>query len=431
MKIQLKICILIIIALICTQQTQAQFYTIKGKVLSADKIAKPLKYVNISVKNYPVGVSSNEVGEFTFHIPQKYYNDTLIVSYISYKSYECKISEIKNTDSLEIYLEPQQYELNEVVVLADNDVRYIIKKVVKSIRKNYSRRKYLLKGFYRELVLKDNTYTRLIEAAVDIQKYGIRSELPDRARIVQLRKSDSYVEYDWMSKLINLTFGEKNQLYEIIDSDIANFHERRFRREYIFKDDFLSKYNFALDDVTMMDSVKIYKIKFYEKNFENYSAIIYHWIYVRSDDFAIIKYVYKYKFLKNLERYKNINYENNSWMSEIVNYKKYNGKYYPYLFESMMPINAKYGDKTTGEGKQYTKSILLINDIITKNSEYEKIKLKYSDPKDIDLYNQEFEYNPEFWKNFNTMQLNPLYKQVKSDLTKKKTLEEQFIDNGK
>lgn len=429
MKIQLKICILIIIALICTQQTQAQFYTIKGKVLSADKIAKPLKYVNISVKNYPVGVSSNEVGEFTFHIPQKYYNDTLIVSYISYKSYECKISEIKNTDSLEIYLEPQQYELNEVVVLADNDVRYIIKKVVKSIRKNYSRRKYLLKGFYRELVLKDNTYTRLIEAAVDIQKYGIRSELPDRVRIVQLRKSDSYVEYDWMSKLFNLTFGEKNQLYSILRSDIVNYHERRYVKKDIFKDDFLSKYNFALDDVTMMDSVKIYKIRFWKK-FPYSKAIENNWIYVKNDDFAIIKYEFKWQIL-NLEIYKFSDFENHNMSSEIVKYKKYNGKYYPYLFESMMPINAKHGDKTTGEGKQYAKSILLINDIITKNSEYEKIKLKYSDPRDIDLYNQEFEYNPEFWKNFNTLQLNPLYKQVKSDLTKKKTLEGQFIDNGK
>ena len=45
MKIYLKIFFLVLIELIYTQQTQAQFYTIKGKVLSADKIAKPLKYV--------------------------------------------------------------------------------------------------------------------------------------------------------------------------------------------------------------------------------------------------------------------------------------------------------------------------------------------------------------------------------------------------
>jgi hypothetical protein len=51
--------------------------------------------------------------------------------------------------------------------------------------------------------------------------------------------------------------------------------------------------------------------------------------------------------------------------------------------------------------------------------------------KDIDLYKKDFAYNPEFWKNYNVLLLAPLDSTVKTDLTDKKGLEEQFNSNGK
>ena len=97
----------------------------------------------------------------------------------------------------------------------------------------------------------------------------------------------------------------------------------------------------------------------------------------------------------------------------------------------MSLVTAKYTDKNTGKGKQYMKATLLVNNILTKRSEYEKVKAKFSSPKDVDLYNQEYKYNSEFWENYNILKLNPMYKQVQKDLEEKETLEEQFIKNGK
>lgn len=424
-----------IILLLLVQNNFAQNITINGRVLN-DSTDAPLMYVNVAIKGCPIGVSTNEAGEFSFHVPAKNNYDTLIVSAIGYKSYECAINEISNIDSIVISLEEQIYELQNVIVFPEEQLKEIIRNVTKNIKKNYPKRKYLLNGFYRELILKDNTYTRLIEAAIDIQKSGINSEIGNLVRINELRKSNSYVEYDWKFKLFNKINGAQNQIYRVLATDIITHHDKSHSTKDILTNNFLSEYDFVLENVTMIDSVRVFEIRFFGKRFYgeyqgNFSAIENHRISVREDNFAIIKYEYKYQIVKNFDRYKTVNFEDDCFLSNSVYYKEFKGKYYPYLYEYMSLVTAKYADKNTGKGKQYMKATLLVNNILTKRSEYEKVKGKFSSPQDIDLYNQDYKYNPEFWDNYNILQLNPLYKQVKTDIEKEKTLEEQFINNGK
>ena len=423
-----------IILLLLVQNGFAQSTTINGRVLN-DSTNVPLMYANVAIKGLPIGVSTNEIGEFSFHFPDNHINDTLSVSAIGYKSYECVINEILHTDSLLINLKEQIYELSNIIVFPDNEMKEIIRNVTKKIKKNYPKRKYLLNGFYRELVLKDKSYTRLIETAIDIQKPGINSEIGSRVRVNELRKSNSYVEYDWKSKLFNKINGEGNQLYKILYKDIIRYHDSYVTKD-IFTNDFIKYYDFVLENVTMIDSVRVFEIRFFKKIYYgehggNFSTIENHWISVREDNFAVIKYTFKLQIVKKSDKTRAVNFEDDCILKHSVYYKEFKGKYYPYLFDYMSLIIAKYADKNTGKGKQYTKATLLINNILTKRSEYEKVKAKFSSPKDVDLYKQEYKYNPEFWENYNILQLNPLYKQVKTDIEKEKTLEEQFIQNGK
>ena len=412
-----------------------QNITIKGHVLT-DSINAPVVYANIAIKGYPIGVSTNEAGEFSFHIPEQNANDTLNVSAIGYKSYECPINEILERDSLLVYLQEQVYEISNVVVYPQNELLEIVQNVIKKMRKNYPRRKYFLNGFYREMVLKDNEYIRLIEAAVDIQKRGTNNPSEDLIRIKELRKSNSYIEHNWKSKLFKLINGETNQLYSLLSRDIINCHDQTFTTKSILTSEFTASYDFILDNIILEDSVKIYKIRFFNKKYYdeyegNFSAIENHWIYVREDNFAVVKYDFKLQIVKNFDRYKTVNFENNCISSHSVSYKEYKGRYYPYHFETTNLVVAKGADKNTGKGKQYMKATLLINNIKTKSSDYDKIKEKFSSPKDIDLYEQKYKYNAEFWKTYNLIKLNPLYKQVRQNLEKELTLEEQFVKNGK
>ncbi len=423
------------ILLLLFQNSFSQNITINGRVLN-DSTDTPLLYANVAIKGYPIGVSTNEAGEFSFHVPVENNNDTLIVSAIGYKSYECAVNEIPQIDSMVIFLKEQIYELQNVIVFPEEQLKEIIRNVTKNIKKNYPKRKCLLNVFYRELVLKDKSYTRLIEAAIDIQKPGINSEIGNFVRINELRKSNNYIEYNWKSKLFNKINGERNQMYSVLATDIIKHHDKSYTTKHIFTNDFIKNYDFVLENVTMIDSVRIFEIRFFDKKFYgelggSFNAIENHRISVREDNYAVIKYTFKFQFVKNFEKLKTVNFEDNCFVSHSVYYKEFKGKYYPYLFDYMSLVIAKFADKNTGKGKQYTKATLLINNIITKRSEYEKVKEKFSSPKDVELYKQDYKYNKAFWDNYNIIQLNPLYKQVKTDIEKEKTLEEQFINNGK
>ncbi len=435
MRIRYVFILVYVFVFLSPQYLSAQKNELHGKVLNAST-KQAIAFANLSIKGYPIGVCTNEVGEFNFHIPERNYNDTLFVSSIGYGSFECLIAEINEKDSLNILLGEQVYELSDAIILPEETLNKIIKKVTKNLRKNYPRWKYMLNGFYREMVLKDNTYTRLIEAAIDIQKSGVNSEVGDFVRVNELRKSNSYVEYDWKSKLFNFIYGETNYLYKVLFSDIVSYHDKSYSTKKILTNEFTSQYDFVLENIIMLDSVKTYKIRFYDKRYYdeyggNFSAIENHWIYVREDNYAIIKYESKHQIVKNSDRYKTVNFEDGCMFSSTVYYKEYQGKNYPYLYETMRIINAKGADEETGKGKQYIKATLLVNNILTQRKDYEKIKAKFTSPDDVELYNQNYTYNPEFWDTYNIIKLNPLYKQAKKSLEIESTLEEQFVENGK
>src|SRR5260221_4603028 len=88
---------------------------IAGMVVdNATKEALP--YATISIKGKPIGVVSNQFGEFTFNLSTQYLKDTLVISMMGYDTYERTIQDIKNMDNLLVPLEIKTIMLNEVVV---------------------------------------------------------------------------------------------------------------------------------------------------------------------------------------------------------------------------------------------------------------------------------------------------------------------------
>src|SRR5277367_4269119 len=85
MKI-VSFCWLILIATVL----QAQQITISGRVVDLEtKEALPFASVGISGK--PIGLITNEQGEFDFHIPSDLRNDILIVNMLGYRPYEVPV----------------------------------------------------------------------------------------------------------------------------------------------------------------------------------------------------------------------------------------------------------------------------------------------------------------------------------------------------
>ena len=68
----------------------------------------------------------------------------------------------------------------------------------------------------------------------------------------------------------------------------------------------------------------------------------------------------------------------------------------------------------------------MTNEIITENNNLRKFKNKEKQNKDIDLYSEDWEYNEEFWKTYNSVNESPLHPDIKKSLERDHSLTEQF-----
>jgi len=391
---------------------------IKGKVICD---SQPVKFANITVKNRPIGTVSNEVGMFEFHIPDTLKNDTLLISCIGFFNLEKIIGKISADDSI-FEMRERSVQLNEIVVLPkDKTAKEIISFAIDNFKQNYNKKQYYLEGFYREISQIDIKAKRIIEAAIHIQEYGIKKNNDkDKIKVFQLRKSDDQNEYNWWTrKMIKYLFGEQNSLYTTYNAfDIVNKINIKQKYKHI---------DFEYEEPSFIDSFLVYKIKFSFYT-HNGNKLHYGYIYINVEDYAILK-VEKYSkpttsFLEPLLA------PGYNYIDKIVRiYKKYDSKYY-------LSMIYTYGLNYEGEVIEKNKTpkketYLLINKIITDKHDYEKIRKKDMEQKNIRLYDEDFEYHPDFWKNYNILLTNPIQQKVKKDLEKEKKLETQFQENSK
>ena len=90
---------------------------------------------------------------------------------------------------LTVWLTPHSNLLNEVVVFAENP-RIIVEKAINKIPLNYSDKRDMLTGFYRETVQKGRRYIGISEAVLDVSKtaYTNRNINYDKVRVEKGRR---------------------------------------------------------------------------------------------------------------------------------------------------------------------------------------------------------------------------------------------------
>ncbi|MEO0339563.1 MAG: carboxypeptidase-like regulatory domain-containing protein [Bacteroidota bacterium] len=150
---------LVVLTMLSTSSCTAQ---VKGVVL--DRITKePVKYAYIAVLDTKYATTSDENGAFNLKTPRKK-NRSIRISCIGYKTLDLKLGELKN----EIYLEPQTYDLQEVVV-QENKLRPqdFIAKAYSKIEENYIVSDHLLTGYLKEGEFDNNDPIYLAESIIE------------------------------------------------------------------------------------------------------------------------------------------------------------------------------------------------------------------------------------------------------------------------
>lgn len=430
----LKACIIINLLSIniCFSQ---EIKSIAGKVFYKNSI-DPISFASVTIIGKPIGTATNEEGEFTLNFPIEFVNDSLHISSLGYKPFIGKVSELIADSLKTFYLDTVSIPIQPIYVLSKGETaEQIVSKAIKNIRKNYPTRLYYLDAFYRELSMRDDRYVRLVEAAISIQDYGYDTDLAsNRFRVNEIRKSNDYLEYGRISKMSRRLFGRRNLLLTTYSFDFIRTIQNCSYSNFLCKENF-NRFEFEIKECTYNESGLVYIISVRDSSFDekikNIYANLEGSLYIQAHDYAIIKF--DYGMVASDSHYESHFFQGKYLAHSSIRYRNFNGKYYPEFIRAIRPIASDVvvdsTDKATG--KQYTISTLLINNIVTRRRDYNRIRNKEREQPNVDLYEKKFPYNPEFWESYNILLLDPNLKSVIHDLEEEIPLEEQFKLNGK
>jgi hypothetical protein len=249
--------------------------------------------VNISIKNFNGGTTSDIDGRFQLTLPQK--NLELVFSYIGFESRSLLITE--NKPSLLIRLHEKTTQLAEVIILADNPAFRIIRKATKN--KPLNDPENLTSFSY-------NSYNKLYSTLLNPDTSAFISETEDSARFKRYLRDnhlfihESYTERKFLKPnfsnevvLGNHLSGVKDPFFAFLATDLQPFS---FYKDFIllFDKNYLNplspgstqKYDFEIVDTIYHTTDSVFVISFEPlpgKVFDGLKGQL----YINSDGYAI------------------------------------------------------------------------------------------------------------------------------------------------
>lgn len=391
--------------------------TVSGKVVE-DSTRHAVPFVNILLSANRTGTVSDINGKFTLEIDSLIPSDSIIFSVIGY---ETKIISAGNfSAALEntIALTKRIYEIPSVTIDGLSS-RQIIEKAIRKIPDIVMADTFYLNAFYRQYHEENNKYVRLIEATVTIEnrvtknKYLLKAD--ERVSINQIRRSDNRERNneehgDHLMELL-----EVNPVYHTTGT-MLNLKA-------------LDLYRFYFDTTYTTDSV--FHIYYYstDRSGERFDR---GEIFINENNFSILKFTREE--IKNTHANRNRLYNSMApyrWdflSSKLVaEYRMINGKMFPAsLFKTY--THELYDNKVNTKEFLVTENFELT---ILNESLPGQLPQKKSFSVFLNLYHRKYSYDISFWENYSLP--GSYFKKlqnVKNDLEKKKTLGEQFMQNG-
>lgn len=398
---------LLLILCVVSAVANAQKLTVSARVV--DKETKePLSFASVGIKDKPIGTISNLQGDFDFHIPSEYRNETLAISILGYITYEATVSTVAGKQNLVIELQRTSFVLEELVVkdtLAAGDVLRI---ALSRIGDNYPSDPYLMDGFYRDIKKVGGTYVSLLEAATKIYDEDYKTprnkfKLRERVALMEVRRSLGY------GNKFTAYFEQDNLLEELLLQN--NIKYRQFPEEDIFfeslKREADSYYNGH--EIFVVSHTIDYKLR----------------IFIDKTNFGIIHLEFESDAQNQISKKRGM-VSRFVFLKRTVDFRQFEGKLYLNYISLDSRIN--WYDLKTNELKFETELFqhLLINEIETQAQERIGTTEKM---RSYGLQYQDLPYNKTFWDNYNVIKESPLDQKIIEDLEKLGPLEKQFQEN--
>jgi len=267
--------------------------TITGRVVDA-VTGKHLVFASISLINSSISNVTNSEGTFTLKIPlsRQTSSDSVLVSYMGYKSTKVATADFKEGKSLRISLLPSAFSI-EALHIYPNDPDAIFDMVFSrnNILRNFPSEPEGMQGFYREIIKKGRKFGSVTEAVLDISKASYKGlQSRDNVAISLGRASHNFSMKDTV--IMSLQGGPLSNLSLDIASDPFVGTTLDAAHKY---------YNFFFGDPVELDGKSILVIHFAQKDT---SEILYSGdLYIDKATLALVKATFSM----------NVDYSKYSW----------------------------------------------------------------------------------------------------------------------
>ncbi len=375
-----------------TTERGLQFLTVTGNITD-QKSGKPLAFATIAVMDTYYGTISNEDGSFTIQLPDSLKQPILVSSHIGYKNHYIPIS-VESDEEVAILMNRSLISLQEVIIRYQNP-ESLLREAMNRVHQNYLDKPSGMHAYYRERVNKDKKTMVFSEAVVEIAKAPYTAGLTtERSRILKGRK---FINIELQDTVV---FKISSGLSTMLQLDIVK------NPPDFLLEDFISAYNLHFSDVVSFKDRLVFVIAFNQK--ENIDETLFRGnLYIDRETLAIIAADFEYDPARL-----------RSEETMFVTKKSRGVKIRPY--RAMYHVEYKQSDnryhlsQVQGEvifrvrkRRQWIASKYEINleMVITHTEPGNPPKIRYSEqlkPSTI-LAEQQFEYDPGFWGNYNTI----------------------------
>jgi hypothetical protein len=394
--------IFIFFLLILVQSVRGQT-ELNGKVVDM-KSGLPLPFATVTIKNRSIGTVTNDAGEFQFFVAEKFINDTLVISYLGYRSLHLIVGSIRS--HTEFQLDELPVVLKEVTVDSDG-ARKLVQQALASIPKVNSSTPCLMEGFHRswekiEFLDGTNCPGTLIEAAVTIFDPGYNSKkTAQRAEEIFLNEiRRSALMQGW-------NYGNGSALRDLLNKNLTKYPKEN---SFVFIPSFFVNANnmqFEWEGDIMMDNEELSVIRIDVPNTRGFPA--YYKVFISQADNAILR------FELHGEK-SNIDFDLGPWHTDyfhsIYSFRRIQGvPYLNYARKEYMVRNLDVVTRKVIRKETYYRD-LLINNVLTDDVNSRVKQLDSLRSKEVSLALQSRGTNEEFWQRYNVIKENPLDKEV-------------------
>ncbi len=394
-KFYLTFLILALATITTVASVSAQDYISVGGRVQDASTGRSLGFASVHLQHTNISNVTNNDGLFILKIPVKVKADTLIISYLGYKTKKIALSEF-NVKEMRISLDQSIIQLKSVTI-KPQDASSILKMAFSRISSNYSQKPVQMTAFYREMIKKGNNYVAINEAVLDILKASYTSYRLDQIGMYKAR--GNYDERRIDTLIIKFQGGANSAL----DIDIV---KDPFLGVDLIMLDQVYEFKFAAP-VTINDRL-FYVIEFDEKPRLDKEIYFRGKIFIDPESYAIGRA----EFSMNVEDRDNAN----SYFvrkkpaslrmdvisaNYLVNFKPLNGIWYFDYSKTEVKFNAKF--KRKWFSNNYTvSSEIAITDILPVERKIEpKNRIR---PRDI-ISNRVNDFTDEnFWEDYNIIE---------------------------